>query len=420
MPRNNYRRRTSIRSYVLKGRKGLVPQYILKPRLTTKRRINVPFSNNFRQKYFAQTGSGRRRRRRVVRRRHRRRGRGPLARPGFRRALGPYTRPVYTGFGRRRRRYHKRGGRRGAHAKSRLAARALRYYVSKIATKRSLRGPLGFAFKKGKIVGYSRRHRRHRRGRGFFGRIKHGLSKAYHIVKRGYKFARRVRKFHRRLTRKHRRHRHRRHKRIGGMYHGMRRRHRRRHRRRGGRRRGRGKVWDKIKEGFSNAGKFIKDNKLVSRTLHGVADALPVGYNSAGHLVGDIADKLGYGRRRGGGRRRKHKRRRRRGGFAHRGVVSERISYGKGRHRHHRPHFSGTGVKSLSKVFEHIPNSAYFVSPRRPVGGRRYPRGMHKLHHYGLTGRRHMRHRMTRGKKGGGTPWATVEADNILGPHVRF
>ena len=365
MPRHKYRRRSSVRAYVLKGRR-VRPQYLLKPRLTTRRAINPLRSNNFKQRFFAQTGSGRRRRHRRVharigrrkhghlvytrplyhgmRRRHRRRrGRGPVARPGFRRARHGYTKPVYTGFGRRHRHRHSH-------------RRRHRHRRGRVSTRRGLRGPIGHVYHKGKVVGFSRRHRRHRR--------RHGM-------------------------RRHRRHRRRRH--------------------------GRG-VWDDIKNGARKVHDFVKANKLVSSIGRHVSDFLPGPYREVGHALSNFADEHGYGRRKHrkrGGRRKKHRRRSHRGGFQHLGVVSERKGYGR------RPHFRGRGVKSLSKVFEHIPNSAYFNSPRKAVGGRR-PRGMHPLHHYGLTGRRHMRHRPMRGKKGGGTPWPFVEADKIQGQHVVF
>lgn len=53
-----------------------------------------------------------------------------------------------------------------------------------------------------------------------------------------------------------------------------------------------------LTEWLSKAGKWIKDNKFVSRGLSAVSNILPPGYSTVAKTAGSVAGALGYGRRR--------------------------------------------------------------------------------------------------------------------------
>lgn len=245
-----------------------VPQYVLKPRLTTKRSINPLRSNNFRQKFFAQTGSGRRKRR------------------GGRRVLNNGA--VLGG----RRRRKRRGGNLWSVAKH--YAQKAHDYVKKnkilstyghkatnyLPTQYRKYGHAAadFAKKLGYGRRHRRRHRRRRRGRGFQGFqhkgvVAYGPAKVVGGRRRGRGFADAVHNFANAWKN--------------------------RPPVKGGRRRRRGRgVWDDIKSGFSKANDWLKKTRFVSRAGHAVSDILPPQYGAIGHVIADGADKLGYGRRR--------------------------------------------------------------------------------------------------------------------------
>ena len=355
MYRKKYKRRVGRPRLVRRHRRRVgkgnkIPQYMLKPRLTTSRLVNVPFTHNFRQKFFGQTGSGRRRRHRrggarIVgygRKRHyRRRGRGVLSHlhnfvksnklasrlagyavkhlphslQGL--AKGAHALAKHHGYGRRHRRHRRRG--RGLNAQQSSFLNS---------------------FKGG------RRHRRHRRhGRGVLSHlhnfvksnklasrlagyaVKHlphslqGLAKGAHALAKHHGYGRRHR-HHRRHRRRGRgmnlgvvsggrRHRHKR----GGFRHlgvvargppmsymgGKRRRHKR-HRRRGRGRRHRG--GRNIGDFFNDIGSSLKKPSTWAGIASPLASAIPGAGWVAGPALGALSAGLaasGNGRRRGRG-----------------------------------------------------------------------------------------------------------------------
>lgn len=268
--------------YKRKGR-GVTPQYVLKPRLTVHKPVNPPFSNNFRQRLFMQTGSGRRRFGRPRRRRGGKKEKKKASILGELHAIakqhkfasraanyvknnGPEFLKSYAdrahkyfksqGYGRRRRHRRKRGG-LNAQQSSYLNAFKTGYKRGGRRRRRRLMGKIrGFrhlgvpSYGPARVIGNGSKA-------GYYGKI---ANQAYSSFG------------------------------VHGKNMGGRRRHRIRHRRR------RGGSW--IGDRLGELNNTLKRTKLLSKAGHFASNLLPPGYSHAGHIASDIADKLGYGRRR--------------------------------------------------------------------------------------------------------------------------
>ena len=60
---------------------------------------------------------------------------------------------------------------------------------------------------------------------------------------------------------------------------------------------GEGPVWDWIKKNAGKAHDFVKSNKLISRGASALAPLVPAAYSGTVSNIGNVASKLGYGKR---------------------------------------------------------------------------------------------------------------------------